>query len=214
MLAMFALVAAACAHAPTERMAAGPPPPRAEVDHTVLPAGTAIVARVDRRLGTDVSRAGDRFTATVVTRIVDERGRVILPEGAELIGRVTGAEHGVGGVPPRLELRIFAVRSSCAVRPIDARLLYAEDIDANRRPPGNPVPTATLGAAWLGTVLMWTPGMLLGYTLGLPGGAAAEAKTYVIDTRVPEGAHVVVGLVRPFAAVELARAARSCFIGT
>src|SRR6266851_5508276 len=61
-----------------------------------VPVGTVVPLRIDTALGSNSSRVGDRFTATVFQSVVVD-GRAVLPEGAKVEGHVTGispAERG------------------------------------------------------------------------------------------------------------------------
>ena len=68
----------------------------AGVVNTMLPPGTRIVASMDHLITTKHSHPGDPFTATVVAPVFDANGRVAIPVGAQLAGRVFVAERGHG----------------------------------------------------------------------------------------------------------------------
>ena len=57
-----------------------------------LPAGTTLHARLDDSLGTDRSKVGDRFTATVTSAVTAENGATVVPAGAIVRGTVTGLD--------------------------------------------------------------------------------------------------------------------------
>lgn len=69
----------------------GEAPPRPNRRNLVIPIGTTFEIRLNETLSTDQSRVGDPFTATLADPIVDLRGEVLLPTGAVVRGRITGA---------------------------------------------------------------------------------------------------------------------------
>jgi len=56
----------------------------------VLPEGTQLAVRLDHAVSTATHRAGDRFTATLAEPVVQD-GRVVIPKGARLTGRLRQA---------------------------------------------------------------------------------------------------------------------------
>jgi len=63
------------------------------VDARSLPSGTTIDARLDREIGTKVSKVGDEFTATVTNAVVAQNGATVVPAGAKIHGRVTALDN-------------------------------------------------------------------------------------------------------------------------
>jgi hypothetical protein len=59
-----------------------------------IPLGTEIRATLDTPLSSRVSRAGDRFTATVVQPVRAANGEVVVPSGSMLEGEVIHIEQG------------------------------------------------------------------------------------------------------------------------
>ena len=55
-----------------------------------LPAGTDLRVRLDQQIGTNSSRVGDEFTATVTQDVVAQNGRVAVPAGSTIYGHITG----------------------------------------------------------------------------------------------------------------------------
>jgi hypothetical protein len=55
-----------------------------------LPAGTVITVRLASTVGSKTSNRGDRFNANIATP-VDSGGKVVLPKGAEVLGKVAQA---------------------------------------------------------------------------------------------------------------------------
>lgn len=59
-----------------------------------IPLGTEIRAALDAPLSSRVSRAGDRFTATVVQPVRAANGEVVVPAGSSIEGEVIHIEQG------------------------------------------------------------------------------------------------------------------------
>jgi hypothetical protein len=62
------------------------------VNSRILPSGSVVQARLDREIGTKVSRVGDEFSATVENDIVAQNGATVVPAGAKIYGKVTGLQ--------------------------------------------------------------------------------------------------------------------------
>lgn len=78
---------------PTNRLQSPAPEPRTEV--RTASAGTVMELRLDQEISASRAQAGDRVTAALVADLLDPDGRVVLPAGTTLHGRVTEAQ------PPR-----------------------------------------------------------------------------------------------------------------
>jgi hypothetical protein len=75
-----------------------------------VPAGTVLTLALDSALGSELSQAGDSFTATVVESIMNEN-RAVIPEGSRIEGKVTeakAAKRGAGNA--RLVLSFNGLR--------------------------------------------------------------------------------------------------------
>src|SRR6266852_8246970 len=55
-----------------------------------LPAGTVITVRLASTVGSKTNSTGDHFNATIATP-VESGGKVVLPKGAEVLGKVAQA---------------------------------------------------------------------------------------------------------------------------
>ena len=126
-----------------------------------VPRGTMITVRLEDRLGTSASRAGDPFMAMVESP-VSVGDDVVIPSGAEVAGNVLVAEpaghisgHG------RLQLRYASLRIGDEHYPLDSRSLMYESASSARRS------TGLIGG---GAVL----GGLIGGIAGGSGGSAVK----------------------------------------
>jgi hypothetical protein len=103
LLAVAAMLPAACAHAGAGAAAAGPASPP-----DMVPTGTLASAELRQPLSTERSHAGDRFTADLLDPLVDETGRELAPRGAVVEGEL-------GPMGGRLRLQIRRLREPDAV---------------------------------------------------------------------------------------------------
>lgn len=60
----------------------------------MVPAGAVFTARLNDKIGTTVSRAGQPFTATSTTPLLNTRGQTLVPAGALVRGTVAGLDRG------------------------------------------------------------------------------------------------------------------------
>jgi peptidoglycan hydrolase-like protein with peptidoglycan-binding domain len=87
-----------------------------------VPAGTVVPLRMDTALNSNSSRVGDRFTATVFQSVV-VGGRVALPEGVKVEGRVAGISPGERGRGPgTIAVSFDRIALANGAIPIDATL--------------------------------------------------------------------------------------------
>lgn len=84
-----------------------------------LPEGTEVRVRTESELSSKTSEAGD----TVYLRVSDPvkyNGRIVIPDGARVIGRISSARHrGVFGRSGKLELAVDSVKigdNTCRLR--------------------------------------------------------------------------------------------------
>jgi hypothetical protein len=74
-----------------------------------LPEGTRLEVRLDNAVGSNLSRGGDGFHATLSAPI-EANGQVIIPAGAEVAGRVVSARpSGHLQTPPELSLTLTSM---------------------------------------------------------------------------------------------------------
>lgn len=70
-----------------------PAPPPAPPPPAVLPAGTVVSVRLDTPVGSNTSKAGDKFTASVA-QAVSTQGQVAIPAGSAASGTVEQTQQG------------------------------------------------------------------------------------------------------------------------
>src|SRR6202521_2813358 len=141
-----------------------------------LPAGTVITVRLASAVGSKLSANGDHFSATVATP-VQAAGKLVLPAGAEALGRVVEAVpqgRFKGAAELRLVLETVTVKN-------DSYDVQTSSISRTLKGKGKR--TATLiggsagGGALIGGLAGGGKGALIGAALGGGAGTAGAAYT-------------------------------------
>ncbi len=142
----------------------------------MLPAGTVITVRLASAVGSKTSNPGDHFSATIATP-VESGGKVVLPKGAEALGKVVDAQSQgrfKGGAALSLALESVTVNGE------------AYDIktsSVSRYLKGKGKRTAAMigggagGGALIGGLAGGGKGALIGAVLGAGAGTAGAAYT-------------------------------------
>ena len=147
----------------------------APADNASLPAGTTLQAQLDQTLGTQNSKEGDAFTATVSNTVYAQNGSVVIPAGAKIEGRVTALDDSDNASEPAL-IKLDFDRISFGGRsyPFEASIERSSPVESGGTSSSdrtrNLVIGGTLGAA-LGAVL--GDGDLKNIVIGGAVGAAA-----------------------------------------
>lgn len=159
-------------NSPANQQAAAPatPPPPAVVN---LPEGTSIRVRLDSDLGSNISHAGDTFTATVADDVM-KGGEVVIAKGARAEGTVVDAKalgRFKGGAA--LVVKLDRVTSRWGSYPVETASISQAQQGKGKR-------SATLigGGAGLGALIGGLAGGGKGAAIGaLAGGGAGTAGT-------------------------------------
>jgi hypothetical protein len=158
--------------APGSQQAAAPsaPPPPAVIS---LPEGTSIRVRLDTDLGSNISHAGDSFTATVADDVM-KGGEVVIAKGARAEGTVVDAKalgRFKGGAA--LVVKLDRVTSRWGSYPVETASVSQAQQGKGKR-------SATMigGGAGLGALIGGLAGGGKGAAIGaLAGGGAGTAGT-------------------------------------
>jgi hypothetical protein len=155
--------AAAPAAAPVAKPT--PPPPPKPV---VIPAGTALTIRTTTPLGSDKSKTGDTFHATLAEP-VELDGKVVVPEGADILGTVVDAQKkGKIKGEARLELTLNSMSIKGVKYPIATTMT-----NQTAKGKGKRTAATTAGGAGLGAIIGGIAGGGKGAGIGaLVGGGA------------------------------------------
>ena len=98
-------------------------------DNSSIPAGATLTATLDKALGTDISRAGDTFTATVSTNLVAQNGSIVVPAGSKIEGRVTAIDDSDNAAEPALiRLAFDRIRIGGTAYPFAANIVQASPV--------------------------------------------------------------------------------------
>lgn len=161
-------------------------PPR----RITVPTGTEIRVTLDRELGTRASAAGDRFTARV-SEPVAVAGRVAVPRGAVLHGRVLGVEERGGtGVVLRLGFLTLRVRGGSPI--LSARLVEVRpEVRTVAGQPAARVGKAAAAGGRIGTIVRSGP------DVGAVTGSGVVLATRDARAVLPEGSVMRIELTEP-----------------
>jgi len=160
-----------------------------------IAAGTTLTFAMEAPISTDKNKAGDMFSAKLVADVLSEDGRVLLPMGAVLLGRVTESVESPSADQPamlRLAVESIEARGSAysVVGEIEQVQMQAEARDSNRRTAA----TAAAGAA-AGAVLGRITGRTkTGAVAGAAAGVAVALATRDGQATIPSGAQLTVRL--------------------
>ena len=141
-----------------------------------LPAGTVITVRLASTLGSKTSNTGDHFDATIVTP-VKSGGKVVLPKGTEVLGKVTEA------VPQGRFKGAAVLRLVLETVTLDKDSYDVQTSSVSRPLKGKGKRTATLigggagGGGLIGGLAGGGKGALIGAALGARAGTAGAAYT-------------------------------------
>lgn len=179
---------------------ADPPTPR--VVTLMVPTGTTFAVHLDEMLATDQNQAGDPFTATLSDPIVDLDGRVLLPVGAKIRGRVTAAEKSDRvGETAVITLAFESVSFDGRSYPLQASVVEANPERKTRTSKAQSAGKVAAGAAAgaiVGQVLgKNTKSTVTGAVVGAAAGTAIALGTADVDAVLPAGSRMVIRLDAP-----------------
>jgi hypothetical protein len=125
------------------------------VNARTLPSGVDLELTLDQAIGTKHSRVGQEFTATVRNTVHAQNGRVVVPAGAKVHGRVTGlddSDHPGEAAAIRLDFErlVFNGRSY----PFEARITATNlETSRDRNVSGRDVAVGAAAGAVLGAII-------------------------------------------------------------
>jgi len=178
------------------------PPPTPRPVTLVVPIGTTFAVRLNETLATDQNQVGDPFTATLVDPIVDLDGRVLLPSGAVVRGRVTGAEKSDRiGETAVITLAFESVSFEGRSYPLSATVVEANPERKTRTSTAQSAGKVAAGAAAgaiVGQILgNNTKSTVTGAAIGAAAGTAIALGTADVDAVLPAGSRMVIRLDAP-----------------
>ncbi|HSO00542.1 MAG TPA: hypothetical protein VLS89_19755 [Candidatus Nanopelagicales bacterium] len=167
------------------------------VQGRTVPAGTRLIVRLEQPIGTEISVQGQRYTASVVTPILDGEGEPIVPAGSTVTGRVASLRSGGGGAPAQVLLTVDSVIVNGVEHPLEAQILAADVGAARRDVRAEPVLGGLLGGALLGGVVGGGRGAVIGGAAGAGLGTAISLGSAENEARMPVGTALAIELTRP-----------------
>ena len=144
-----------------------------------LPAGTRFEVELDETVGPEDSRVGDEFRAHVDEAIVATDGSVVIPEGANVTGVVTGLAKAEGDNPAVIRLDFTTLGFAGETYRIDASVVEVDVSFLDRvRGAGTEAGIGAAAGAVLGAIIGGSLlDILVGGALGAGAGTAIALGT-------------------------------------
>lgn len=164
---------------------------------SALPAGTRLEVRLDQELGTRSSTVGDEFTATVRAPVIAQNGDVVVPEGAKVIGRVSGLQRSErAGQAAAIRLEFQRLTFDGRTYPFEARIIATEleERGATREETLRDAAAGAAAGAVLGAVIGegQLQNILLGGAIGAAAGTVISLGMGDVDAVLPAGTEMQV----------------------
>jgi hypothetical protein len=167
------------------------------VDNRTLPMGARLATTLDQELGTKVSKAGDRFTATVSSTLYASDGSIVVPAGAKIDGRVSALDDSDNATEPALiRLAFDDIRFNGRTYPFAAAIVQADAVQSSSQTSGDRTRQIVIGGA-VGAALggLLSKGdldkIVIGGALGAAAGSIISLGTEVNAT-LPAGSPMTV----------------------
>lgn len=178
---------------------------RAETARTaggVVPAGSVVSVRLDRQLSTSANEGGDPFTATTTQPLLDDLGRVALPAGSVVRGRVLGVDGAdADGETSMLVLGFESISGGGHTYALSGTVVDARPERRKRtatRGTAAKVGAGAAAGAILGQILgKDTESTLIGAAAGAAAGTAIALGTRDVEAVLPEGSVMAIRLDTP-----------------
>lgn len=186
------------------------PEPRASVSPVVVasseavPSGTELVLRLDSEVGTQISRPGDAFYATLLSPVLGPRREILLPQGARVSGTVTEVRPSTDITRPaviRLDFYRIYWNANQRSAPFKAEIVGTSPPEREGRTAQEVLRGAAAGAA-AGAVLGAVIGRdvesaVTGAAVGAGAGTLISLGTANQQARLPVGTTLRVRLLEP-----------------
>ena len=165
----------------------------------MLDAGRQFAVATTDTITSRTAKAGDAFSATVLSDVQDARGRIAIPAGAMVNGTVTEVKRASS---PSSKGTLTLAVSSVTVRgkryPIEASIDSLVTEHYGQGITGGDVVKVGAGAAAgaiVGQIIgKNTKGTVIGAVVGAAAGAGYAAATKDSDVRLPAGTHILITL--------------------
>ena len=191
---------------PTPPPATRPPAQRRPTVPAMLHVGagtTMDIAAVDT-ISSRTAKVGDAFTARVVEDIKNAAGKVVIPAGSVVNGKIADVKPAPNpNTPGTLTLSVSSITVRGTSYPIEALVDSLETIHKGRGVTTGDAAKVGAGAAAgaiLGRVLGGNKkGTIIGGIVGGAAGAAVAHSTKDSDIVLPAGAHIIIRLTKELA---------------
>ncbi len=172
-------------------IATAEPPAAPQTPPTTLAtvkAGEQLEVQIVDTLSSETAREGSRFSTRLVGDLRDATGKVVIPAGAEVIGRVTeAAPYRRGGGPATLAVEFTEIIVSPEQR-VGIRASFVE-LGADKRKNRKKVVAGAVVGAILGHILGGdgSKNVVIGAAAGAAAGGAVVASAKDRDAEIPAG---------------------------
>jgi len=175
------------------------PPPMAR-----LGVGTKVDIAATDTISSRTAKVGDAFTARVVDDVRNAAGRVVIPAGSAVNGKVADVKPAPNpSTPGTLTLSVSSITVRGKSYPFEASVDSLETIHKGRGVTSGDAAKVGAGAAAgaiLGRVLGGNKkGTIIGGIVGGAAGAAVAHETKDSDIVLPAGAHIIIRLTKELA---------------
>lgn len=179
---------------PASSAASAPRPSAPAVVSRTAPSGSTFAVRFNQTLSTRTASVGSTFTATLAQAITDAQGRVVVPAGATVRGRVTRAFHAAStGGSADLAVTFTSIAHGGRTYPIDVSMVAAAPVTRVGRASTAENTAKVTGGAAVGAVAGRVIGgdrrsAVIGAGVGTLAGTAVAVGTNRVDATIPAGA--------------------------
>ena len=161
-----------------------------------IPQGAEFEVTLDETLASNLNNAGDNFAASLSEPVMED-GKIIIPAGAHVTGRVVDAKDaGRLHVPARLSVALSSVEVDGKSYDIETNTFAETGKNHNKRNLGF-IGGGAAGGALLGGLAGGGKGALIGTAIGAGAGTAGAAATGKKDISLPAETHLRFHLLRP-----------------
>jgi len=191
---------------PTNRTNPPPAPPRPPAPPPMarLGVGTKMDIAATDTISSRTAKVGDAFSARVVEDIRNASGRVVIPAGSVVNGKIADVKPAPNpSTPGTLTLSVASITVRGKSYPIEASVDSLETIHKGRGVTSGDAAKVGAGAAAgaiLGRVLGGNKkGTIIGGVVGAAAGAGVAHQTKDSDIVLPAGAHIIIRLTKELA---------------
>jgi hypothetical protein len=169
-----------------------------------LSAGTQMDIAAADTITSRTAQVGDPFTARVVEDVRNAAGKVVVPAGSIVNGKITDVKPAPNpSTPGTLTLSVSSITVRGTSYPLEASVDSLETIHKGRGITTGDAAKVGAGAvagAVLGRILGGNKkGTIIGGVVGGAAGAAVASQTKSSDIVLPAGAHIIIHLTKELA---------------